>query len=331
MDEKITQLFLWYGDNDYEIFEKTCHWRQVFEKKYTGLNIMPFDLSSAGPKDKFESELKNALQVNSLFGMNKLIIFRNFLTAKNKLSAEMSRMISKSLENILPGFFVVFCQTEKPDARGIIYKQIKSLEKKKLAEVKEFKLPRQAELVKWILAKAKKYQVTLSPEAINSLSAMIGSDLWQLDREIHKLANYKKGEKVTTEDINLMVKGKYNDDIFQLMDAISDKNKKKVLKLFQDQLASGANEIYLLTMLVRQFRIFWQMKELTKNNQMSTDLVAKELGLHPYVAKKSMYYLKNFSLEQLKNIYRQLLDFEIKMKTTSLSFEVLFDLLVAGL
>ncbi|NQT49816.1 DNA polymerase III subunit delta, partial [Candidatus Kuenenbacteria bacterium] len=174
-------------------------------------------------------------------------------------------------------------------------------------------------------------QVNLSPEAVNLLAAMIGSDLWQLDREIHKLANYKKGEKVTTEDINLMVKGKYNDDIFQLMDAISDRDKKRILELFQDQLESGASELYLLTMLIRQFRIFWQIKELVDTQSMSSDLVARELKMHPYVAKKSMYYIKNFELDQLRKIYQRLLDFEIKIKTKSIKFEVLFDLLVAEL
>jgi len=331
MSDKTKQLFLWHGENDYEIFQRMVYWREVFEKKYTGLNIFSFDLLASGSKDKINNDLKNALQVNSLFGMNKLVILKNFLQTGSKLDKEVQELVLGALKKPAEGFFVVFYQTEKPDARNKIYKQIQGLHKKAIAEIEEFQLPKQNNLVKWILNKAKQYEINLSLEAVNLLAAIIGNDLWQLDREIHKLANYKSGEKVTTEDINLMVKGKYNDDIFQLMDAISSKNKKKALKLFQDQLDSGSNEIYLLTMLVRQFRIFWQIKEATEKDNLPEAMIAKQLKIHPYVVKKSLSQLRNFPIEQIKKIYQQLLDFEIKIKSTNITFELLFDLLIAEL
>lgn len=331
MANETKQIFLWHGENDYEIFEKMAYWVAIFEKKYTGLNIFSFDLTQTGAKDKFVAEVKNALQVNSLFGMNKLIIFKNFLTATAKLDSGLKDLIVNVLKKLSAGFFVVFYQNDKPDARGVIYKEIKALEKKQLAEVTEFNLPKQSALVKWIAKKAKQHRANLSREAIDLLAVIVGSDLWQLDREMHKLANFRKLEAISAADVNLMVKAKYNDDIFQLMDALSEKNKKLALDLFQDQLDSGANEIYLLTMLTRQFRIFWQIKDADKDSNLTAEQIALELGLHPYVVKKSLSYLKGFSLEQIKKIYQRLLEFEIKIKTQSISLDLLFDLLVAEL
>jgi len=306
-------------------------WVEQFSKKYTGLNVFSFDLNNTGAKDKFTNDLKNALQVNSLFGMNKLVIFRNFLATNAKLTAEVKELLVSSIKQVSEGFFVVFYQTEKPDSRGVVYKQIKALEKKKIAEVKEYKLPREQDLVKWILKKGKKYKANLAPEAVSLLAAMIGNDLWQLDREIHKLANYKKDEKITVEDINLMVKGKYNDDIFQLMDAISAKNKAKILKLYEDQINTGASEMYILSMLIRQFRIFWQIKELHEQGIPTPEMMAKELKMHPYVIKKSLRYVRSFSIAQIKNIYQKLLNIEIQIKTSNRNFDLMFDLLVAEL
>ena len=331
METKAKQIFLWFGENDFEIHQKLNFWREEFQKKHTSLNVFYFDSANLVSKDKISAEIKNALQVNSLFGMSKLIVFRDFLIAKNKISADINELIADSLIKLSPSFFIIFYQSEKPDAKSKIYFELKKLEKEGLAEIKEFKLPKADTLTKWILTRAKKRAANFSGEAMELLSAIVPNDLWQLDQEIQKLANFKKKEVITSEDVGLMVKGKYNDDIFQLMDAISAKNKKKALRLFQDQLDSGAAELYLFTMLVRQFRIFYQIKEKTKDRSLNSDELAKELGLHPYVVKKSLQYLKNFSLEQIISIYRRLLDFEVKIKTTNVGFEVLFDLLIAEL
>ena len=329
MKEEKKQIFLWYGENDYEIFQQLSSWTEIFEKKYSGLNITTFDFAMPGTKEQLNKSLKNALQVNSLFGSNKLIVLKNFLTPK--LDKEWQGLIIETLKKLTDGFFVVFVQKDKPDARGKLYKEVMKLSKKDLAEVKEYQLPKGNELVKWILKKSKKESTTFEDEAISVLVASVGSDLWQLDLEIKKLANYKKEEVINAGDVNLLVKGKYNDDIFQLMDVLSEKNRKKAMKLFKDQLDSGANEIYLLTMLTRQFRIFWQVKELTKDNDLRPDEVARELRIHPFVAKKTLHYLRNFKLQELKDIYTKLLDFEIQMKTTKVNFELLFGLLVAKL
>ena len=325
------KIFFWYGENDYEIQQKIKNWIEIFEKKYSALNISNFDLAENSSQKQFYNDLKNSIQVDSLFGLNKLIILKNFLSTKTKSNQEIIDLIIGTLQKVSDNFCLIFVEQGVPDKRTILYKNLFKPSKEKKVEIKEFKLPEGKALITWIVAQAKKENVIISPESINLLSALVGNDLWQLDLEIQKLINYKKNEKITTEDINLLVKGKYNDDIFQLMDAISNKDKTKALKLFQDQLDSGANEIYLLTMLIRQFRIFWQIAELNQTKSLTPDQVASELKIHPYVIKKSSYYLRHFTLEQIKQIYKKLLTFEIKLKTTGQKFELMFDLLIADL
>lgn len=328
MAEASKQIFLWFGDNDYEIAEKLKGWVKVFEKKYSNLNIIVFDFEEAKSKQTFLVEIKNALQVDSLFGINKLIVLKNFLSKKSKVTQEMAELIISALDKLSANFFVVFVEKEKPDAKSSLLKKIQSLEKSGQAEISEFIRPRQSELGKWIVAQAKKNNVEISPGAVNLMIVSVGNDLWQLALEMVKLANYKVG-RIEEADVKLLVRGKYNDDIFALMDAISEKNKAKALKLFRDQLDGGANEMYLLTMLVRQFRILWQVKEALNKRALTSDALARELKIHPYVAKRSMIFAKNFSLEQLKALYGKLLEFDIKIKTSNTSFELLFDLLIA--
>src|SRR6056297_493058 len=331
MTKSKNQVFLWFGENDFEIFQTKQKWLEVFEKKYSGLSIYSFDFKDPGSKKDLAVDLKNALQVNSLFSVNKLIILKNFLDPKKKLSQEIKELLLHSLENIKPGFFVIFYQDQNPDKRAAIYKKIKGLEKNKKAQVKEFKKIKNWELSKWIKKTAKKEKAELTDKAVEYLSAFLGNDLWQLDREIKKLANYRQQGKITEKDINPLVKGKYNDDIFQLTDAISARDKKKVLQLIKDQLNSGAGEMYLQAMLVRQFRIFWQILELKKSGIDQPDQMAVRLGLHPFVVKKSRQYVNNFDLPKIKKIYHQLQALEINMKTGNVDFELLLAVLVADL
>ena len=113
METKSKQIFLWYGENDFEIHQKLNFWREEFQKKHTSLNVFYFDSANLASKDKISAEIKNALQVNSLFGMSKLIVFRDFLIAKNKISADINELIADSLIKLSPSFFIIFYQAEK--------------------------------------------------------------------------------------------------------------------------------------------------------------------------------------------------------------------------
>jgi len=333
MAEKQKQLFLWFGANDYEIFEQVKLWSEVFSKKYSGLNIAKFDYKEKGNKDELIKDIKNALQVNSLFGNNKLVILKNFLDIK--INKDLQELLLSSIDKLSDGFFAIFIEDDKPDARGKLFKAIKDLEKKKIAEVKEYLLPRNQDLIIWVKKAVEKENALFNPKALELLIAMVGNDLWQLDCEIKKLSNYNHvnldNHEIMVVDVDLLVKGKFNDDIFQLMDAIGTKNRAKALKLFQDQIDSGANDVYLLTMLERQFRINLQIKEALSQGNLSANELASELHMHPFVVQKTMQQCGKFSLPELKDIYNKLLDFEIKLKTAKINFELMFDLMIVGL
>jgi len=325
------QIFLWYGANDYEIAHQLRGWVSVFEKKYSGLNIVSLDGAEFRSSDKALADLKNALQVDSLFGANKLIVLKNFQSDKSKVGVPVLELIISSLEKLPATFFLVFIEQKKPAANTRLYKAIQAKVKQGTAEEKLFDPPKPFELSKWILAKAKTYNANLDRQAADLLIALIGNDLWALDNELNKLAHYKKNELITAADVSKVVKGKFNDDIFQLMDAISARNKPRVLELFNEQIASGAAEMYLLTMLVRQFRMILMMKDLLSRGNYSSGDLARELKMHPFVAQKAMSQLNRFSLDDLKKTYRRLLEIDLKLKSDNVGLEPLFTLLVADL
>jgi DNA polymerase-3 subunit delta len=333
MPNQKKQIFLWHGENDFDIRQQIKQWVLAFEKKYTGLNIIYLDAKDPGcSNDKLLEELKNSLQVDSLFGSNKLVVLQNFLTKGIEKNQELNEFLIHALEKLSETFFVVFWQTEKPDARVKLFKHLKKLEKTGLVEIKEFKLPRGYELGQWVKARVKHHQGQIEPAAVDLFLALIGNNLWQLDSEICKVVNYKRGEVIKPEDVQLLVKARFNDDIFQLMDALSQKNKAKAIALMQDQLDSGASEMYVFAMLVRQFRLLRQVKELFEYEKIKDQqAIARELSLHPFVVQKIMGQINYFDFKQLRKIYQQLLAFEFSLKTQNTPFRLLFDKFIAVL
>jgi DNA polymerase-3 subunit delta len=85
-------------------------------------------------------------------------------------------------------------------------------------------------------------------------------------------------------------------------------------------------------MILRQFRILLELRDLfERDDAMRSDDLAKRLGLHPFVVKKTLPFIKRFTLTQLKTAYEQLLDFDIKTKTGQGDQSVLLDVLVGRL
>lgn len=147
-----------------------------------------------------------------------------------------------------------------------------------------------------------------------------------MSNEINKLCTYKFKGNITKEDINLLVIEKINENIFNLVDAIGNKNKKLALKLIDDQLEINNSANYLLTMIIRQFRILLQIKDLSLKNENFS-----QLKLHPFVIQKASSQANKYSFDQLKNIYRQLLEIDIQLKTSQINPKILFDLFIQRL
>ncbi|MBD3359742.1 MAG: DNA polymerase III subunit delta [Candidatus Buchananbacteria bacterium] len=319
-------IFL-YGEDTYRSSQKLEKIKNKFQKEVdsSGMNLTVLD----GAGLKFE-EFNQQVKASPFLARKRMVII------KNLISDNKSKNIQKEIVELLNH------ESKQPDQNNIIIfweatNHSKSrtknalwdrLIKEKFAE--EFKPLSTGQLNAWIDKEIKKRQAQIEKTAITKLAAMVGNDLWQLTSEIEKLVNYCQTKQITPTEIEKLVKAKYDDDIFKLIDSLGNKNKKQALKLISDQINSGANEIYLLSMLIRQFKILLLIKDLQNNNQSLTkDQIAKELKIHPFVAQKALSQAQNFTLNQLKNIYQLLLNIDLQIKTSSTKPKLLFDLFIA--
>jgi DNA polymerase-3 subunit delta len=185
------------------------------------------------------------------------------------------------------------------------------------------------QLARWIKDRAKSKGVELSSHLVEILATCVGYDLRLMDQELEKLSVYAAdGRKVSAADMRRLVPYVREADIFEMVDALGRRNTAKAIVLLHRMLDEGKAPLYLLTMIVRQFRIMIQVKEMHALNFTVAES-AKQLRLHEFVVKKGLAQAQNFSFGQLSHIYDSLAESDTAIKTGKENETLALDLLIA--
>lgn len=195
-----------------------------------------------------------------------------------------------------------------------------------------FSLPTGAAMTRWILDQAREMGGEFSNPAAQLLASYIDEDPRLAKSEINKLLTYVDFSRpVTEEDVRELVADVRQGDIFEMVDAIGYGDGEKALGMMRRLLEEG-EALPLFGMIVRQFRLLIQVRELLDENPgRSPEEMAGEMGVHPFPIKKITPQAKLFTLPQLKTIYHQLSDIDQAIKTGQLDSKLALDLLIASL
>ena len=197
--------------------------------------------------------------------------------------------------------------------------------------VREFEPPQKKKLSRWIEQRVEKRGGQISAAANATLAAFVGSDLRLLDQEIEKLSVYVNGaHPINEDDVRLLVSYVQEANVFEMVDALGQRDGQRAARLLHQLLDDGEHPLALLGMIVRQFRIMIEVKELSGKGLSQQDVAAR-LKLHPFVVKKAVRQAMNFSMEQLETVYRRLLETDVAIKTGQMDEVLALDMLVVGL
>lgn len=313
-----------HGVDTFRSLQRLKVLKQGFSKKYDyqAINIVSLD----GSQIKIDELRKNILSAG-LLEKKRCIIIKNILQNKEKpLKKELREIISA--KNILQDNIIIFWEDHAVDPRqGKLAKEEKELIRF-LKEQKEerFDILTPVQLKKWVVTEIKKRGGSIAPPALEHLIGCIGSDLWKMNSEIEKLINYRQGQLVSLEDVKQFVQTKFDDNVFLLTDALGQKNSAEALRLFHEQLALGTDPLALLANFMWLIRNLMMIKEA--QDQFPAGRIAQELGLHPYVVKKSLPQAQKFTGRELIEIFGQLVQIDQELKTSNKDPRVLFDMFI---
>ncbi|MFC1847202.1 DNA polymerase III subunit delta [Chloroflexota bacterium] len=199
------------------------------------------------------------------------------------------------------------------------------------AVVKSFPLLKNTELGQWIQRRVAEEGSSISPQAVDLLAKLVGSNLWIMASEINKLVLFTLGRRIDENDVKTVVSYAQQTNVFAMVDAIVEFKAELAAQLLQQLLQSGAPPAYLLVMLSRQVRMIVIAGELNKQRKPRTEIQHK-LGLNSdFALRKTLEQSRRYSLPRLKEIYRQLLETDLSIKTGQYDTELALNILVTEL
>ncbi len=308
-------------------------------------------------RDITMERLNEKISPRSLLTKKRLLAVEDIFLNKNKDIFTAIPELFKTRKTLLEDNTVIFrdssVRTDKkgkavaPDSLGRekpLAKEpaqlFKYLRQQKYAQ--EFKLLSNTETAAWIKNEVKMRGGTIGYKAVQALLGLIGAGEnsgWQLENEINKLINYKRGltpgligknepVAIEEEDVEKLVRGSFDENIFALTDALSAKNKQQAEKLLENQYEAGLTDGYLLNMIIRQFKILLQIRQALDSG-FTARKIAGALKLHPFVVQKGISQARNFTPAVLKNILNTLMTTDYRLKTGQADACALLNLLIA--
>lgn len=344
-------IFL-YGEDSYRSREKLNKLKDKFSRE---IDKQGSSLVIIAGQTAAKEELSQAISASSLFARKRMVVIEEIFMQKSPL---IYAYLTEQLPEIVAGEnIIIFWDTAvilkkkknkqmpyKLDSRG----QEKALPKysrplynflAKQKYAQNFSLLSNTQAVNWLKAEVKERGAVIKQPAALILTSLLGSDLWQLSNEIDKLIHHKRGQikslveqdqpvEITSEEVMELTRGNFDENIFALTDAISNRNKALALKLFEEELEAGAADGNLMRMIIRQFRILIQVRQSLETG-LSPRKMMSQLKLHPFVVQKSLAQARNFSLPVLKNIFHYLVKIDKGSKTGQQDIKIALSMLIA--
>lgn len=192
----------------------------------------------------------------------------------------------------------------------------------------ECKRLNESQLSLWVSLRARHYGKEITPQAIQSLTEAVGNSPGLLDKHLEKLSIYlDKRPTIREEDIENLVSVNRTRTIFELTEAIAQKDAKKALKVLNQLLVSGEESVKIIYMLAWQIRRLWQAKHiLSKGGRAET--VASELKVSTYFLKDFIRQTEHFTEASLQKKHEHLLLADFQNKTSAMDGQLLLECLV---
>jgi DNA polymerase III delta subunit len=322
-----------YGADTYRSRQKL---NELKDKFVTEIDINSQSLIVISGAATTLKEIGEKINTGSLFVKKRMIIIEDIFDNKSdKLLADLTAFLKKKDEAAKSDEdnIIIFRDGDLNNKDKKLKKDAQKLFTFLLSQkyVQEFKTLSGAQLTDFIKEAVQKLERRIEAVAINSLVARTNSDLWRISSELHKLAMaISKDETINDQEVKNQVVGTYDENIFSLTDAIAARNQKLALTILEEQYMAGLSEDYILSMLIRQFKIMLQVKSAVAAG-LSPNQIATDLKLHAYVVKKSLAQISGFTQDTLKEKLNHLISLDFANKTRQKDIKAELSLFISKL
>jgi DNA polymerase-3 subunit delta len=314
-----------HGENSYLSLKHVEKMRVKFSATLdkSGMNLAEFPLS--GKKIEIGAVMQS-VQTPPFLGEKRMVIVKGLL--EDVTTKPNAQPWVDALQKT-PDTTIVILLNSLPASKVQKNHLFKSLSGQDGVHVYDFPALQGSALTAWAADYAKELGLSIDRTLLSELIGLVGADLWQLSGELSKIAAYADGKPATQVMISELVRANYEDAMFDFVDAVSQKNSVRALDLLHAQRESGSSDFHLFAMLARQIRLLLGARTvLDANPNAGKAEVASEMGIHPFVAQKTLAQAKSFDTPSLVLLHGMLESFDQKMKSGGIAADVAVDRLV---
>jgi DNA polymerase-3 subunit delta len=313
-------LHIFYGEDDYSIS------RELAELKKTlgDADALVTNTTVLDGKQVTPEQLRAACETVPFLGEKRLVIIEGLLerfeekkrslkkkTAKQQNQPPDYSVMAEAIKHLPPFTELVLISGIVRPANPLLHELSPS------AKVKNFPVLKKQQLRQWIdryLARREK-GTGMSPQALNLMIDFVGADLWTMANEIDKLVLYTKGRRIEEADVKAVVSNTQEANIFNMVDAIIESRVGEAQALLQQLFLAGTEPLYVLSMLVRQARMVFQLMDM-RDRGCSRSEIQNKLGIrNDFILNKVWAQAERYTPAKIKDVYHQLLEADTAIKT----------------
>lgn len=315
-NKQFSKVYLLYGEEAY--LRKQC--RDNLINALLDTNDAMNRSVYAG-KDIDANEVADMANTMPFFAERRVIVVENsgwFKSGNDRITE-----LVKSLPDTTCMIFV----EEEMDKRGKLYKACMANGYAAQCTVQD-----ETTLKKWVMGLLKKENKLITPDALSLLLDKTGANMENIRREVEKLVCYKYYEQgITAADVEELCIVQIQNKIFDMVEAVAQKDQKTALALYYNLLALKEAPMKILVLIARQFNMLLQVKEM-KQKGYQESAIASQTGLNPYYLKKKyMPQAAQFKAVQLTEALKACVEAEESVKTGRMSDILSVELIIVDL
>ena len=306
------QIYLLYGEEGYL--------KKQYKERFVKAMVAEGDTMNYAYYEGRNTDVKQVIDLAEtmpFFAERRLIVFENTGFFKNA-GAELADYIKEMPETT----YFIFVENEV-DKRSKLYKAVKSK-----GHIVELSAQDEGTLKRWIQGIIRGEKKQMADSVILYFLGKVGTDMENIRKELEKLVCYALDrETITKEDVDAVCVTQISNHIFDMVNAVADKDQRRALDLYYDLLALKEPPMRILFLMIRQYRILFQVKALLQQGYGKKEIASKA-GLHPFAAGKYMEQAKRFRIQELRAVMEDGADIEQRVKTGLLTDNLAVELFI---
>lgn len=312
--------YVLYGEEQYELQLALTTILKQHHIEDQDLNMVSYDATQSD----IQTIMEDAMTI-PFFAEEKVILVRNanFLSTNNDTDIDVS-VLEAYLDAPMESTILIFTgEFEKLDARKKIVKKMQ-----KCCKVLQFHRLDALGKENYIKEEIKRRGLIVDGPACRELNSRLPLDIRSIKAEMEKLELY--GESISVAVVEQLVTRPLEEDVFQLVNAVVERDIKKAFLLWQDLCVLNKDAIYLIALLAGQFRFLYQVKVLMEQGQGKEGITAR-LSAHPYRVQITMQSARALSSRYLMEILSKLSNLDQKLKSGLVDKKLGFELFLLEL